>query len=154
MFWHNSNEDDQEPINYGEPMKYRLLDEVDGVEALRRIPEAQLPELARELRHFMVRSVAKTGGHLSSSLGAVELALAIHYVFNTPYDRLIWDVGHQAYAHKILTGRRAGMAKLRQIDGISGFPKRSESPFDAFGTAQLHVDLRRARHGGGLPPRG
>lgn len=144
MFWHNSNEDDQEPINYGEPMTYRLLDEVDGVEALRRIPEAELPELARELRHFMVRSVAKTGGHLSSSLGAVELALAIHYVFNTPYDRLIWDVGHQAYAHKILTGRREGMAKLRQIDGISGFPKRGESPFDAFGTAHSSTSISAA----------
>ena len=93
-------------IDYGAPMDYPLLDEVTGVEALRKLPVEELPELARELRHFMVRSVAKTGGHLSSSLGAVELAIALHYVFNTPYDRIVWDVGHQAYAHKILTGRR------------------------------------------------
>ena len=101
-------------IDYSAPMDYPLLDEVTGVDALRKLPVEELPELARELRHFMVRSVAKTGGHLSSSLGAVELAIALHYVFNTPYDRIIWDVGHQAYAHKILTGRREGMATLRK----------------------------------------
>lgn len=131
-------------IDYSAPMDYRLLDEVTGVDALRKLPVEELPELARELRHFMVRSVAKTGGHLSSSLGAVELAIALHYVFNTPYDRIIWDVGHQAYAHKILTGRREGMAKLRMLNGLSGFPKRSESPFDAFGTAHSSTSISAA----------
>lgn len=131
-------------IDYGAPMDYRLLDEVTGVEALRKLPVEELPELARELRHFIVRSVAKTGGHLSSSLGAVELAIALHYVFNTPYDRIVWDVGHQAYAHKILTGRREGMAKLRMLNGLSGFPKRSESPFDAFGTAHSSTSISAA----------
>lgn len=131
-------------IDFSAPMDYPLLDEVTGVEALRKLSVDELPELARELRHFMVRSVAKTGGHLSSSLGAVELAIALHYVFNTPYDRIIWDVGHQAYAHKILTGRREGMAKLRMMGGISGFPKRSESPFDAFGTAHSSTSISAA----------
>ena len=131
-------------IDYGAPMDYPLLDEVTGVEALRKLPVEELPELARELRHFMVRSVAKTGGHLSSPLGAVELAIALHYVFNTPYDRIVWDVGHQAYAHKILTGRREGMAKLRMLNGLSGFPKRSESPFDAFGTAHSSTSISAA----------
>ncbi len=131
-------------IDYSAPMDYPLLDEVTGVDALRKLPVEELPELARELRHFMVRSVAKTGGHLSSSLGAVELAIALHYVFNTPYDRIIWDVGHQAYAHKILTGRREGMAKLRMLNGLSGFPKRSESPFDAFGTAHSSTSISAA----------
>ena len=131
-------------IDYGAPMDYPLLDEVTGVEALRKLPVEELPELARELRHFMVRSVAKTGGHLSSSLGAVELAIALHYVFNTPYDRIVWDVGHQAYAHKILTGRREGMAKLRMLNGLSGFPKRSESLFDAFGTAHSSTSISAA----------
>lgn len=131
-------------IDYSAPMDYPLLDEVTGVDALRKLPVEELPELERELRHFMVRSVAKTGGHLSSSLGAVELAIALHYVFNTPYDRIIWDVGHQAYAHKILTGRREGMAKLRMLNGLSGFPKRSESPFDAFGTAHSSTSISAA----------
>ena len=131
-------------IDYSAPMDYPLLDEVTGVDALRKLPVEELPELARELRHFMVRSVAKTGGHLSSSLGAVELAIALHYVFNTPYDGIIWDVGHQAYAHKILTGRREGMAKLRMLNGLSGFPKRSESPFDAFGTAHSSTSISAA----------
>lgn len=131
-------------IDFSAPMDYPLLDEVTGVDALRKLPVEELPELARELRHFMVRSVAKTGGHLSSSLGAVELAIALHYVFNTPYDRIIWDVGHQAYAHKILTGRREGMAKLRMLNGLSGFPKRSESPFDAFGTAHSSTSISAA----------
>ena len=97
-----------------------------------------------ELRDFMVNSVSQTGGHLSSSLGATELAIAIHRVFQTPDDRLIWDVGHQAYAHKILTGRREGMATLRKFNGMSGFPKRSESPYDAFGTAHSSTSISAA----------
>ena len=139
-----SMSEDKTPIPYGDPMDYPVLDRVSSPEDLKRLPESTLPELARELRHFIVNSVSKTGGHLSSSLGAVEIAIALHYVFNTPYDRIIWDVGHQAYAHKILTGRREGMAKLRQIDGISGFPKRSESEYDAFGTAHSSTSISAA----------
>ena len=110
-----SMSEEKNPIPFGEPMDYPVLDKISAPEDLRKLPESSLPELARELRHFIVDSVSKTGGHLSSSLGAVELAIALHYVFNTPYDRIVWDVGHQAYAHKILTGRREGMAKLRQL---------------------------------------
>lgn len=121
-----------------------LLARVDNPQALRALPEQQLPELAREIRTFMVESVSKTGGHLSSSLGAVELAVALHYVFNTPRGRIIWDVGHQAYAHKILTGRRARFSTLRQFHGLSGFPKREESKYDAFGTAHSSTSISAA----------
>lgn len=106
--------------------------------------QADLLNVCQELRDFMVESVSKTGGHLSSSLGAVELAVAIHKVFNTPEDRLIWDVGHQAYAHKILTGRREGMANLRMFHGMSGFPKRTESEYDSFGTAHSSTSISAA----------
>lgn len=140
---HNTSSADAE-IDYGTPMNYEVLDRVKGVEDLRALSEDELPELARELRHFMVRSVAKTGGHLASSLGAVELAIALHYVFHTPDDHLVWDVGHQAYAHKILTGRREAMEGLRKLHGISGFPKRAESPFDAFGTAHSSTSISAA----------
>ena len=92
---------------------YPILDQIDDPAALRRLGRSELPELARELRAFLVGSVARTGGHLSSNLGTVELTIALHYVFDTPHDRIVWDVGHQTYAHKILTGRRAQMAKLR-----------------------------------------
>ena len=139
-----SMSEEKNPIPFGEPMDYPVLDKISAPEDLRKLPESSLPELARELRHFIVDSVSKTGGHLSSSLGAVELAIALHYVFNTPYDRIVWDVGHQAYAHKILTGRREGMAKLRQLGGISGFPKRSESEYDAFGTAHSSTSISAA----------
>ena len=100
--------------------------------------------MAKELRAYIIDSVSKTGGHLSSSLGCVELAIAIHYVFDTPVDKLIWDVGHQAYAHKILTGRREQMAHLRQYKGISGFPKISESEYDAFGTGHSSTSISAA----------
>lgn len=123
------------------PSRFPVLDRAETPEGLRALPQTALPELARELREFMVESVAKTGGHLASSLGAVELAIAIHYVFNTPYDRVIWDVGHQAYAHKILTGRREKMAGLRKHGGISGFPKRGESPYDAFGAGHSSTSI-------------
>lgn len=123
---------------------YPLLDTINSPEDLRRLPEDELPEVAEELRGFMVESVSKTGGHLSSSLGATELAVAIHYVFDTPRDRIIWDVGHQAYAHKILTGRREQMATLRRHHGLSGFPKRSESEYDAFGTAHSSTSISAA----------
>jgi 1-deoxy-D-xylulose-5-phosphate synthase len=104
-----------------------LLDTLDCPADLRALPPEQLPQLAAELRAFLVDSVSHTGGHLASNLGTVELTLALHYVFDTPRDRIVWDVGHQTYPHKILTGRRAAMAGLRQAGGIAGFPRRAES---------------------------
>ena len=104
-----------------------LLNKINSPADLRKLSRTQLKPLADELRHFVIDSVSKTGGHLSSNLGTVELTIALHYVFNTPEDRLVWDVGHQTYPHKILTGRRDRMHTLRQLDGISGFPRRSES---------------------------
>ncbi|MGC4394348.1 1-deoxy-D-xylulose-5-phosphate synthase [Hydrogenophaga sp. T2] len=121
-----------------------LLDRVDSPADLRRLPRAQLAPLARELRQYLLHSVARTGGHLSSNLGTVELTIALHYVFNTPEDRLVWDVGHQTYPHKILTGRRDRMHTLRQLGGISGFPRRDESPFDTFGTAHSSTSISAA----------
>ena len=104
-----------------------LLNDINSPVDLRRLSRAQLPLLADELRQFVIDSVSQTGGHLSSNLGTVELTIALHYVFNTPEDRLVWDVGHQTYPHKILTGRRDQMKTLRQLNGISGFPRRDES---------------------------
>ncbi|MCB1976080.1 MAG: 1-deoxy-D-xylulose-5-phosphate synthase [Nitrosomonas sp.] len=123
---------------------YSLLDSINFPDQLRKLDVKDLPELARELRGFLIESVAKTGGHLSSNLGTVELTVALHYVFNTPHDQLIWDVGHQTYAHKILTGRRESMSKLRMKGGISGFPKRDESEYDAFGTAHSSTSISAA----------
>lgn len=124
--------------------RFPLLSRIDSPEDLRGLPEAALPSLAEEIRGFMVESVSKTGGHLSSSLGAVELTIALQYVFNTPRDRIIWDVGHQAYAHKILTGRKGRFGTLRRFHGLSGFPKRSESEHDAFGTAHSSTSISAA----------
>ncbi len=121
-----------------------LLSTIDSPADLRRLTRAQLPALAAELRDFLLHSVARTGGHLSSNLGTVELTLALHYVFNTPEDRIVWDVGHQTYPHKILTGRRERMGSLRQLGGISGFPLRSESGYDAFGTAHSSTSISAA----------
>ena len=121
-----------------------LLSTIDSPADLRRLTRAQLPALATELRDFLLHSVARTGGHLSSNLGTVELTLALHYVFNTPEDRIVWDVGHQTYPHKILTGRRERMGSLRQSGGISGFPLRSESEYDAFGTAHSSTSISAA----------
>lgn len=123
---------------------YPLLDGIETPAQLRALKRSQLPQLASELRQFLVESVASTGGHLSSNLGTVELTIALHYVFNTPYDRLVWDVGHQTYAHKILTGRRAGMARLRMHGGIAGFPRRDESEYDTFGTAHSSTSISAA----------
>jgi len=123
---------------------YKLLDTIDSPAALRRLPAESLPELARELRAFLLASVAQTGGHLSSNLGTVELTIALHYVFDTPRDRIVWDVGHQTYAHKILTGRRADMSLLRMVGGPSGFPRRSESEYDTFGTAHSSTSISAA----------
>jgi 1-deoxy-D-xylulose-5-phosphate synthase len=126
------------------PAMYELLKTVNDPAALRQLDHRQLHRLAVELRAFVLDSVSKTGGHLSSNLGTVELTIALHYVFNTPEDRIVWDVGHQTYAHKILTGRREQMARLRMIDGISGFPRRSESAYDAFGTAHSSTSISAA----------
>ena len=127
-------------------MNYALLRTVNSPADLRRLPRADLPKLADELRAYLLESVAKTGGHLSSNLGTVELTIALHYVFNTPEDRLVWDVGHQTYPHKILTGRRDQMPGLRQLGGISGFPRRDESEYDTFGTAHSSTSISAA-HG-------
>ena len=123
---------------------YLLLESVNSPEDLRQLEVPDLIRLAEELRQFLITSVAKTGGHLASSLGTIEIAIALHYVYNTPEDKIIWDVGHQAYAHKILTGRRQGMSQLRKSGGISGFPKRSESPYDAFGTGHSSTSIGAA----------
>jgi 1-deoxy-D-xylulose-5-phosphate synthase len=123
---------------------HELLNTIESPSDLRALERKQLPELARELREFLLESVASTGGHLSSNLGTVELTIALHYVFNTPHDRLVWDVGHQTYAHKVLTGRREKMSTLRQHGGIAGFPRRVESQFDTFGTAHSSTSISAA----------
>jgi 1-deoxy-D-xylulose-5-phosphate synthase len=123
---------------------YELLETINDPHELRRLDRKALPRLAAELRQFLLQSVGQTGGHLSSNLGTVELTLALHYVFDTPYDRLVWDVGHQTYAHKILTGRRTAMAGLRQLGGIAGFPRREESEYDTFGTAHSSTSISAA----------
>lgn len=126
------------------PPMSTLLSTIDSPADLRRLSRAQLPQLADELRTFLLESVARTGGHLSSNLGTVELTVALHHVFNTPDDRLVWDVGHQTYPHKILTGRRDRMGTLRQFGGISGFPRRDESEYDTFGTAHSSTSISAA----------
>jgi len=122
----------------------QLLERINDPSDLRRLSPGELTQLARELREFILTSVSSTGGHLSSNLGTVELTIALHYVFDTPRDRIVWDVGHQTYAHKILTGRREGMAKLRQWGGIAGFPRRVESEYDTFGTAHSSTSISAA----------
>jgi 1-deoxy-D-xylulose-5-phosphate synthase len=126
------------------PSMFELLKTIDDPSQLRALERKDLHRLAGELRAFVLDSVAKTGGHLSSNLGTVELTIALHKVFETPADRIVWDVGHQTYPHKILTGRREAMARLRMIDGISGFPRRSESPYDTFGTAHSSTSISAA----------
>jgi 1-deoxy-D-xylulose-5-phosphate synthase len=123
---------------------YTLLDTINSPYDLRALDRDQLPELAKELREFLVESVSKTGGHLSSNLGTVELTIALHYIYDTPEDKLVWDVGHQTYTHKILTGRREAMSRLRMAGGISGFPKREESPYDTFGTGHSSTSISAA----------
>ncbi len=125
-------------------LSYPTLDAIHSPAELRQLPRQQLDRLAAELRAFLLASVAKTGGHLSSNLGTVELTVALHYVFNTPHDRLVWDVGHQTYPHKILSGRRGRMGTLRQLGGLSGFPQRAESEHDAFGTAHSSTSISAA----------
>ena len=121
-----------------------LLKKINEPAALRSLSRAELKTLADQLRTYLLESVSKTGGHLSSNLGTVELTIALHYVFNTPEDRIVWDVGHQTYPHKILTGRRDRMPTLRQQHGLSGFPRRDESPYDTFGTAHSSTSISAA----------
>ena len=124
--------------------QYPLLETIDDPSDLRKLDRRDLGQLSNELRDCILHSVSTTGGHLSSNLGTVELTIALHYVFNTPEDRLVWDVGHQTYGHKILTGRRKSMPKLRQKGGIAGFPRREESPYDTFGTAHSSTSISAA----------
>ena len=123
---------------------FPLLDTINSPADLRKLERDQLPQLAAEVREFLVESVSKTGGHLSSNLGTVELSIALHYAYDTPNDKLVWDVGHQTYTHKILTGRRAAMCGLRMKGGIAGFPKREESPYDTFGTGHSSTSISAA----------
>lgn len=123
---------------------WSLLESIDSPADVRKLNSLQLKELSRQLREFLLESVASTGGHLSAGLGTIELTVAIHHVFNTPYDRLVWDVGHQTYPHKILTGRREQMRTLRQKGGIAGFPKREESEYDTFGTGHSSTSISAA----------
>ncbi len=131
-------------VPHCDPARYPLLSLIDTPADLRLLGEAQLPQLAAELREFLIEMVSRTGGHLAAGLGVVELSVALHYVFNTPEDRLVWDVGHQAYPHKILTGRRERMATLRQQGGLSGFPRREESPYDTFGVGHSSTSISAA----------
>ena len=127
-----------------DPAAYELLKTIDDPAALRALDRKGLRRLADELRTFILESVSQTGGHLSSNLGTVELTIALHHVFDTPYDRIVWDVGHQTYPHKILTGRREAMSRIRMSGGISGFPRRSESEYDTFGTAHSSTSVSAA----------
>jgi 1-deoxy-D-xylulose-5-phosphate synthase len=124
--------------------KSPLLNKIDSPADMKRLSRAELRQLSSELREFVLHTVSQTGGHLGSNLGTVELTVALHYVFNTPYDRLVWDVGHQTYPHKVLTGRRERMGTLRQLGGIAGFPRRDESEYDTFGTAHSSTSISAA----------
>ena len=123
---------------------FPILNTIDSPAELRTLSEAQLKLLADELRGFVIQSVARTGGHLSAGLGTVELTIALHYVYHTPQDKLVWDVGHQTYPHKVLTGRRQQMDSIRQHNGLSGFPKRDESPYDSFGVGHSSTSISAA----------
>ena len=126
------------------PATLSILDRIHSPADIRKLSVAQLTELAKDIRHLIVQTVARTGGHLAPSLGVVELTIALHYIFDTPQDKLIWDVGHQSYAHKILTGRREQFATLRQYKGMSGFPKFKESIYDAFETGHSSTSISAA----------
>ena len=121
-----------------------LLEKINQPQDLQQLSMTEMNRLAQEIRELIIDTVSKNGGHLASNLGVVELTLALHRVFNSPVDRLVWDVGHQAYVHKILTGRRDSFSTLRQFGGLSGFPKRTESPHDAFGTGHSSTSLSAA----------
>lgn len=129
-------------MNY--PIKTPILDSINSPADLRKLPESELIPLARELREFLTYSVAQSGGHFAASLGAMELTIALHYIFNTPDDRLVWDVGHQAYVHKILTGRKDRLHTIRQWEGLAPFPKREESEYDTFGVGHSSTSISAA----------
>src|SRR5471032_1490487 len=139
------------------PASYPLLETIASPADLRRLPAAKLTDLAQELRQFLIQSVSTRGRHFAAGLGTVELTIALHYVFNTPEDRLVWDVGHQAYPHKVLTGRRDRLHTIKQLHGLAPFPVRTESPYDAFGVghsstsigAALGMAIAAARQGTG-----
>ena len=131
------------PINESD-IKTPLLNTIDSPADLRRLEQQQLPELCAEIRQFLINALSVNPGHFASSMGAVELTVALHYVFNTPYDRIVWDVGHQAYAHKILTGRRAAFANNRKLGGLSGFPNPDESPYDTFAAGHASNSISAA----------
>ena len=122
-------------------MKYKYLDQINFPSDLRKVKIQELILVAKELRSKTIDAVSKTGGHLGAGLGVIELTIALHYIFDTPKDKLIWDVGHQAYPHKILTGRKQKIETLRQADGLYGFVKRSESEYDPFGTAHSSTSI-------------
>jgi len=126
------------------PVTYPLLETINSPADLRRLPTTKLPELATELRQFLIQSVSTRGGHFAAGLGTVELTIALHYVFNTPYDRLVWDVGHQAYPHKVLTGRRDRLHTIKQHEGLAPFPTRSESEYDTFGVGHSSTSISAA----------
>src|SRR5215475_10483274 len=121
--------------------RYPRLAQIDSPADLKKFGETELPEVARELREYLIESVAGVGGHFGAGLGVVELTVALHYLYDTPNDRLVWDVGHQAYPHKILTGRRPRIRTLRQGGGLSGFTKREESEYDPFGAAHAGTSV-------------
>jgi 1-deoxy-D-xylulose-5-phosphate synthase len=135
---------DQSSVDSARESGYPLLERIQIPADLRRLSTSELPQLAEELRRFLISSVSRTGGHLAAGLGVVELTIALHYVFHTPGDRLVWDVGHQAYPHKILTGRRARMSTLRRSGGLSGFLRRDESEYDAFGAGHSSTSISAA----------
>ena len=124
--------------------KYPLLSKIDSPFDLRALPESELQTVADELRAFMLESVSQSGGHFAAGLGSVELTVALHYLYQTPEDRLVWDVGHQAYPHKILTGRRDRMHTVRKLGGVAPFPKRDESPYDTFGVGHSSTSISAA----------
>lgn len=124
--------------------KYTILDKINTPSDLKLIPESQLKILSAELRAFLVDTLDVSGGHFASSLGATELTVALHYVYNAPYDNIVWDVGHQTYIHKILTGRKDKLVTIKKDGGISGFPKRSESEYDTFGVGHSSTSISAA----------
>ena len=132
---------------------FPLLEQIDTPLDLRQLPEPRLPILAHELREYLIQTVARTGGHFAANLGTVELTIALHYVFNTPEDRLVWDVGHQTYPHKILTGRRVHMDTLRRKGGVAGFPKRCESDYDTFGVGHSSTQSPGTKSSAGISRR-
>src|SRR5579871_1853655 len=127
-----------------EATSYPLLGAIESPADLRALAERDLPALAEELRQFLIHTVSTRGGHFAAGLGTVELTIALHYVFNTPDDRLVWDVGHQAYPHKVLTGRRDRLSSIKQFHGLAPFPSRSESPYDAFGVGHSSTSVAAA----------